>query len=128
MNDISSIEDIKLLVNNFYEKIREDKLLAPIFNNIIKENWPVHLEKMYSFWQTILLDQHTYTGSPFLPHSKLPLTKDHFETWLTLWHQTVDNLFLGEKAQEAKARADKMAIMFLSKIEYYKNNQAIPLL
>lgn len=128
MKDISCIEDIRILVDSFYQKIREDKLLAPIFNNIIKDNWPAHLEKMYSFWQTILLDQHTYTGSPFLPHAKLPLTKDHFGTWLTLWHQTVDNLFLGEKAQEAKARADKMAIMFLSKIEYYKNNQAIPLL
>ena len=52
----------------------------------------------------------------------MPLEQKHFDTWLGLWRKTVDSLFTGEKAEEAKWRADKMAIMFLSKLEYYRNN------
>lgn len=119
---------IKLLVDSFYAKIREDDLLANIFNVIIKDRWDLHLKKMYSFWQTILLDEHTYNGRPFLPHANLPVEKVHFDRWLELFYLTVDENFTGEKAYEAKWRASKMAEMFLHKIEYYKNNpNKIPL-
>lgn len=128
MNDISTIEDIKLLVDTFYGKVREDQLLSPIFNGVIQDRWPQHLEKMYRFWQTVLLQDHTYHGSPFPPHAGLPVDQLHFNTWLGIWHQTLDALFEGEKANEAKWRGDKMAVMFLSKIEYYRNNATTPLL
>ncbi|MDR3680380.1 MAG: group III truncated hemoglobin [Flavipsychrobacter sp.] len=126
--DISTLEDIKLLVNTFYQKIRENELLSPIFNGIIQDRWPEHLEKMYRFWQTVLLEEHTYFGSPFPPHAKLPVEQKHFDVWLALWHFTVNAHFTGEKANEAKWRGDKMALMFLTKIEYYRDNSAIPLL
>lgn len=128
MNDISTIEDIKLLVDTFYGKVREDQLLSPIFNGVIQDRWPQHLEKMYRFWQTVLLQEHTYYGSPFPPHAGLPVDQLHFNTWLGIWHQTLDALFEGEKANEAKWRGDKMAVMFLSKIEYYRNHATTPLL
>lgn len=128
MNDISTIEDIKLLVDTFYGKVREDQLLSPIFNGVIQDRWPQHLEKMYRFWQTVLLQEHTYYGSPFPPHAGLPVDQLHFNTWLGIWHQTLDALFEGEKANEAKWRGDKMAVMFLSKIEYYRDNATTPLL
>lgn len=126
--DILAMEDIQLLVDTFYEKIRMDLLLGPVFNGVIKDRWPEHLEKMYRFWQTVLLGDHTYYGSPFLPHAKLPVEQKHFDAWLTLWHETIDSHFAGEKAEEAKWRGDKMAVMFLSKIEYYRNNPARSLL
>lgn len=126
--DILTIEDVKLLVNSFYDKIRRDELLGPVFNGIIQDRWPVHLEKMYRFWQTVLLQEHTYFGSPFLPHAKLPVNQQHFDTWLALWHATIDSYFEGEKATEAKWRGDKMAAMFLSKIDYYRNNSGTPIL
>lgn len=125
--DIRTIDDIYLLVNEFYGKIRENDLLGPIFNGIIQDRWPEHLEKMYRFWQTVLLETPTYSGSPFPPHANLPVSKLHFDTWLAVWHSVIDNYFSGEKADEAKWRGDKMATMFLYKIEYYKNNNAIPL-
>lgn len=127
MKDINNMEDIELLVDSFYGQVREDELLSPIFNSVIRDRWPEHLEKMYRFWQTVLLQEHTYFGSPFPPHAKLPVEKAHFDTWLRLWHNTIDSLFTGEKANEAKWRGDKMAVMFLSKINYYKDNPAIPL-
>ena len=126
--DIKNITDIKLLVNTFYDKIREDQLLKDIFNNKIEDRWPQHLEKMYTFWQTVLLEEHTYYGSPFIPHAKLPVDLEHFEKWLTLFNTTVNDLFEGEKAERAKWQGQRMAEMFHSKIEYYKNNPGTPLL
>ncbi len=119
---IIQMDDIKLLVDSFYAKVREDRLLAPIFNQRIANKWPQHLEKMYRFWQTVLLGQHTYYGSPFLPHAKLPLDKAHFTRWLELFNNTLDEHFSGEKAQEARWRAGKMAEMFYYKIQSSRNN------
>ncbi len=123
--EILNLDDVKLLVDTFYVGIQKDQLLGPIFNSVIQDRWPVHLEKMYRFWQTVLLEEHTYFGSPFLPHAKLPVGKEHFEQWLQLFYRTIDELFAGRKAEEAKWRAEKMATMFQSKIEYYKNNPSI---
>lgn len=126
--DISTLDDIKLLVDTFYGKVREDEKLKDIFNNKIQDRWTEHLEKIYLFWQTVLLDEHTYYGSPFLPHAKLPVNAEHFERWLELFYETVDGFFEGEKASRAKWQGQRMAEMFHSKIEYYKNNPAIPLI
>jgi hemoglobin len=108
--------------------VRENELLGPIFNGILKDRWTEHLEKMYRFWQTILLEVPTYSGSPFPPHAKLPVSQLHFDTWLQLWHGTLDEFFVGEKAEEAKWRGSRMAEMFMYKIDYYRNNNAKPLL
>lgn len=126
--DIENIEDIKLLVDTFYTSIREDEMLKDIFNNVIQDRWGMHLDKMYRFWQTVLLEEHAYQGSPFVPHSKLPVGKKHFIHWVQLFGQTVDQLFEGEKASKAKWQGDRMAEMFHHKIEYYNNNASIPLL
>ena len=126
--DILNLDDVKLLVNDFYSKVRGSELLAPIFNGVIGENWPVHLEKMYDFWQTILLETPVYSGSPFLKHAKLPIQKEHFDTWISLFNSTVDEHFIGEKAAEAKWRAAKMSEMFQYKLDYYANNPAQPLI
>ncbi len=126
--DISTLGDIKVLVNTFYDKVRQDDILAIVFNGIIQDNWSKHLEKMYRFWQTVLLSEHTYYGSPFSPHAKLPVSETHFQRWIKLFSETVDENFAGTKADEAKWRAEKMAEMFQMKIKYYQNTQAKPLL
>ncbi|HVS96535.1 MAG TPA: group III truncated hemoglobin [Puia sp.] len=126
--DISNIEDIRSLVDRFYDKVREDKVIGPIFIGAIGDHWPAHLDKMYRFWQTVLLEEHTYFGSPFAPHAQMPLEGRHFDAWLGHWSATVDELFAGPRAEEAKWRAGKMAEMFLSKILYYRNNSARPIL
>lgn len=120
--EIISLEDIKILVNTFYGKVRKDKLIGPIFEERIQDRWPQHLEKMYTFWQTVLLGEHTYFGSPFPPHAGLPLSHIHFEKWMELFIQTVDELFIGEIAGDAKWRAGKMAELFEEKIKYYTSN------
>ena len=119
--DILTLDDIKLLVDHFYEKVRQDALLAPVFNNRIQDRWPQHLEKMYAFWQTVLLDERTYAGSPFPPHASLPVNASHFKRWMELFILTTDTLFHGKKAGEAKWRAGKMAELFKCKIDHFKN-------
>jgi hemoglobin len=123
-NDIKSLDDIKFLVDTFYDKVREDKLIGPIFDEKIQNRWPQHLAKMYTFWQTVLLEDHTYFGSPFPPHANLPVQKEHFERWLSLFSETVYELFQGPTANEAMWRANKMAEMFQIKINYFKNNSS----
>lgn len=119
-HDILSLDDVRQLVDTFYGKVQQDEMLAPIFNSRIQDRWPEHLEKMYRFWQTLLLEEHTYFGAPFPPHAKLPVEHLHFEKWLTLFQDTVNELFTGEKAEEAKWRGNKMAQMFEWKIEQYR--------
>ena len=120
-NDILDLEDVKKLVNTFYDKVRQDGLIGPVFNEKIQDRWPEHLEKMYRFWQTVLIGPHTYFGSPFPPHSQLPVGKVHFDRWMELFTGTIDELFEGKIADEAKWRAGKMAEMFQIKINHYKN-------
>lgn len=119
--DICDIADIRRLVDGFYSKIRKDELLGSIFNERIQDRWPAHLEKMYAFWETVLLGGHTYAGSPFAPHARLPVQQAHFDRWIFLFIETIDANFAGEKAEEAKWRAAKMAGMFSFKISYFKD-------
>ncbi|MBS7232413.1 group III truncated hemoglobin [Flavobacterium psychroterrae] len=121
LQDISNLDDIKLLVNTFYDKVQKDDLIGPIFNERILGRWPEHLEKMYRFWQTILLEVHTYSGTPFPPHKHLPTNQSHFDRWMEIFTSTVDGLFVGKLAEEAKVRAANMAYMFNYKIEYFRN-------
>ncbi|MGZ3899460.1 MAG: group III truncated hemoglobin [Bacteroidia bacterium] len=120
--EIMNLDDIKVLVDVFYSKVRKDELLATVFEDKLKDRWPQHLEKMYRFWQTVLLDEHTYNGSPFAPHAQLPIEKEHFERWISLFYETIEENFTGNKAEEAKWRAEKMAEMFYHKHAYFKNN------
>ena len=128
LNDITEFDDVKIFVDSFYSKVQNDILLKDIFNNVIQDRWSAHLEKMYRFWQTVLLEKHTYYGSPFLPHAKLSVEKKHFDQWLKLFNETIDEQFAGEKAERAKWQGQRMAEMFLTKIEYYKDNPSTPLL
>jgi len=126
--DITNLEDIQLMVNTFYSNVRKDELIGSIFNKKIGDRWTEHLEKMYRFWQTILLEEHTYSGSPFPPHKQLPVEKKHFARWMEIFTETVDNLFEGPLAEEAKLRGRSMAEIFNHKIEYFRHEAKHPLL
>ncbi len=126
--EILDIKDVQQLVFSFYEKVRNDAMLSVIFNERIKDRWPQHLEKMVKFWQTILLNEHTYFGTPFVPHADLPIDAKHFDRWLELFYENINEQFSGEKAKEAKWRAEKMAEMFQIKIAHYRTGAAKPII
>ncbi len=119
--EIQTREDVVLLVNTFYSKIKSNDLLGPIFSDIARIEWDQHLPIMYSFWSSILLEEHSYRGNPMIKHillsQKTPMTDLHFSEWLRLFVETVDQLFIGRIAEEAKVRAANIARLMLHKIE-----------
>lgn len=115
--DIENLNDIKKMVDLFYAKVRKDDLIGPIFKEKIQNHWAEHLTKLYSFWQSVLLGEQTYTGFAFPPHAQLPITKEHFDRWLALFTETVDSLFAGSRADEAKSRAYKIADVFQENLD-----------
>ena len=121
--EIENLEDNKLLVNGFYDSVRKDELLSPIFNKIIVDKWPEHLEKMYRFWQSILLEEYTYSGNPFLANANLGISEIHFKRWLNLFYETLDSSFEGEIAEKAKLQGKKMSKIFSAKIEFIRRGR-----
>lgn len=118
-HDILSIDDIKLLVNTFYQQAQKDELLGPVFNSKIKD-WDKHLNIMYTFWETVILDAYSYKGAPFNKHIDLPINKSHFDHWVALFSSVIDELFEGINATNAKQRAAQFGVVFWSKLEYLK--------
>jgi hemoglobin len=118
--EIKTTEQVKKLVDKFYEKINADNLLSPVFNQEAKVNWEGHLPKMYKFWGSILLGTADYKGRPFPPHESLHIDATHFERWLQLFMETVDENFDGETAETAKERAKNIAAVFQYKLGLIK--------
>ncbi len=114
--EILSREDVQNLVDQFYARVNQDPLLSPVFNDFAKVDWAAHLPKMYTFWSSILLGEYSYKGRPFPPHALLPAKKVHYDRWLKLFTETVDSLFVGEKAELAKTRAQDLASIFMSRL------------
>jgi hemoglobin len=111
--DIKNREDIEKLVNAFYVKIKTDAVISHFFNDVAKVNWENHLPKMCDFFENILLSSGNYDGNPMQVHEELHKKSEvkvkHFQQWNILFDETVDELFLGVKAEEVKQRATNIA-------------------
>jgi hemoglobin len=119
--DIKTREDVFLLVSSFYEKVKKDEVLGPFFNDVIHD-WNEHLDRLTTFWESSLFLKTKYTGDPLKAHIKVDksnnnsISEYHFGLWLNLWFQTIDELFEGDYAQNAKHRARKMSTFLFLKI------------
>ncbi|WOC40360.1 group III truncated hemoglobin [Polaribacter sp. HL-MS24] len=132
MNTIEDRTEISVLVKTFYNKIKEDAFIGPIFLKAIPEHeWEVHLEKLTDFWETNLFFKKKYKGNPMQVHVELDvknnytITQKHFEKWLELWMSTLDELFVGEKALKAKESARNISFMLFLKILTNKPNSVV---
>lgn len=120
-HDIKTRADVFLLVKTFYSKVRKDETLAPFFNETIID-WDAHLELLTTFWESNLFLKTRYMGNPLEAHVKVDkafshsITEMHFGIWLNLWHETINELFEGDYAENAKRRARKMATFIYLKI------------
>ena len=123
---IENREDVFLLVSSFYEKIKRDETIGEFFLKTIPENeWDDHIEKLTDFWETNLFFVRKFKGNPVKAHKDVDtnfnhsIQQKHFGKWLQLWFSTVDEYFIGEKANQAKERARNIASMLFFKI--YEN-------
>jgi hemoglobin len=102
LKDIQTKTDVTLLVTTFYDKVWKDTLLAPFFKHLDFEK---HLPQMIHFWSFALLDEPGYATNVTEKHLKMRIQKEHFDQWLHLFSNTVNELFSGEKAEMAMQRA-----------------------
>lgn len=120
MKDIVSQDDIQVLVNSFYDKVKTSEI-GFFFEEIAKVNWEKHLPKMYIFWESVLFATVKFDGNPMGAHFPIneiiPMEKKHFEAWLKLWKETVDENFSGEMAESAKNKAENIAKLMSFKME-----------
>lgn len=116
MRDIQTRDDIQVLVDSFYGRVRTDALLAPVFAHV---DWPHHLPVMYNFWSSMLLGDRSYAGNPFQKHIGLAIDHAHFAQWLVLFKATVHEHFEGAMATEAISRAESIAGLFQHKLREY---------
>lgn len=111
--DIQTRQDIERLVDAFYQRVRADDLLGPIFDDVARIDWAAHLPKMYAFWDAVLFGRAGFKGNPLLAHLRLarltPLGAREFDRWLTLFDATLDEHFTGPVATEARLRAARIA-------------------
>jgi hemoglobin len=118
--DIGSRADIEKLVMQFYELVKADETIGFIFTELVPMNWEKHIPLIVDFWETILLDNPVYTKNAMEVHfdlnKRIPLQKEHFNSWVHLFTTTVDNLFEGKKASLAKTRAKSIAGLMLFKM------------
>ncbi|MFT3822955.1 MAG: group III truncated hemoglobin [Chitinophagaceae bacterium] len=121
MNDIQTTEDIAQLVNRFYSKVVEDPLIKHFFTTVAHFSWEVHIPIMVTFWDSVLLGAATYKGQPmdkhFALHKLSAMEHTHFERWLQLWEQTVNENFSGPIAADAVARAKSIARIMELKLQ-----------
>jgi hemoglobin len=102
MKQIETRDDVEFLVDSFYEKVVKDDVIGPFFINL---DFDKHLPKMVHFWAFVLLDEAGYSTDVTAKHAHMRLKPEHFDRWLALFNETVDEHFIGEKAELAKQRA-----------------------
>lgn len=122
---IESRDDVRLMVEDFYEKVKRDDTIGEIFNNVLFFKWETHIPIMIDFWETVLLDGTNYRGNAMRVHIELskmyPLKPEHFARWKKLFFETLDKHFIGEKVDEAKKRVELMEVLMQNKIAQSNN-------
>jgi len=118
--DLEGRPEIERLVDRFYEKVRADALIGPIFDDVARVDWDKHLPRLYAFWETVLFGGGSFRGNPLGIHFKLvamtSMDWPKFQRWLALFDETVDELFSGDRAAHIKRVANDMAHVIHSRI------------
>ena len=120
MKDITTRQDIIHLIDSFYTKVVKDDLIGSYFTEVVTLDFEKHLPVMYNFWESVLLGGTSYKGNPMIKHIQLhqkkALEEKHFNRWLTLWEQTIDEHFTGSVADQAKHRAKSIKSIMMFKL------------
>src|SRR6185437_6098456 len=99
---------IEKLVRRFYERVRADAALGPIFSERITD-WEPHLQRMCAFWSSVALMSGRYHGQPMQVHSPLPIDAGHFDRWLWLFEATAREVCPPKAADHFIQRACRIA-------------------
>jgi len=109
------------LVHGFYDRVRRDAMLGPIFDERIAD-WGPHLERMVAFWSSVALMTGRYHGAPMPKHLPLPVDQAHFDRWLELFRDTAAQVCTSEGAAWVIDRAERIAFSIHANVEDYRRN------
>ena len=111
--DLATRADVHALLARFYGRVLVDDLLAAPFTDVREKGLDAHLPVMCDFWETVLFRAGLYQGSALDVHRHVhhdhPLSHRHFVRWLTLWLDSVDAMYRGPVAEQAKVQARRIA-------------------
>ncbi|GLU34661.1 group III truncated hemoglobin [Trinickia caryophylli] len=83
-------QNIRELVYAFYDRVRADVLLGPVFDTVLHGRWDDHLPKMCLFWGSLVLGDKRYRGNVQQAHQPLEgIEPRHFSRWLHLFLDAV---------------------------------------
>ena len=99
---------IRRLVHGFYDRVRADEVLGPVFAERIHD-WGPHLERMCAFWSSVALLTGVYSGRPMQAPQKLPVAAQHFDRWLTIFEAAAKELTPPAAAELFIDRARRIA-------------------
>ncbi len=118
--DIRNKEDIEVVVRHFYQKVKTDAVISSFFSDIMVPDWEKHINKMCTFWENILFYTGEYKGDPLATHRNIhrqqTTYKAHFDAWLQLLNQSVNDHYSGPNAEKMKRHATAIASVMLQKI------------
>lgn len=102
---------LALLVDAFYDEVRRDALIGPVFAGVIADGaWDHHKERMVAFWSTAMLGAREFRGNVFGKHQAMPqLAPAHFARWLALFEASSGALFAPDDARALQEAARGMA-------------------
>jgi hemoglobin len=106
--DITTTNDVGVLVRRFYIAAIPDPLLGPVFETF-GVDWAEHIPKLTRYWISVLVSGEPQARNTVAAHAPVqraaPFGDAHVARWVELWEETVDELFVGPTAERAKARA-----------------------
>lgn len=121
MRDIETKEDLAFLMEAFYTKMLTDEVVGYIFTDVAQLDLKSHLPSLTNFWENMLLNGNGYKKDVMNIHLQLnqkeKLKPEHFERWLQLLSETVNERFLGETANKMLKNAGNIAKMMQIKIK-----------
>jgi hemoglobin len=122
MADIETREDIIRLLDVFYQKATIDPVIGYFFTEVVPLDMEVHIPVIADFWETVLFGRAAYKGNVLDIHKHIhqlsAFKEEHFVRWVSLFKQTIDEMFSGDTCELAKQRADSIATIMKIKTIY----------
>ena len=102
---------VRQVIDAFYVKVRQDPILGPVFNGIIKDEWPAHIERIMAFWLTATRLGSGYDGRRFMPvHlAHAAIRAEQLPQWLLLFRETARQICPPAAADVLIDIAERMA-------------------
>ena len=118
-------DGLSRLVAVFYERVRRDVELGPIFNDAIAD-WPAHLSKLTDFWHSVMLTSGRFKGNPMMKHliHRARIRPDHFDRWLALWDTVTLEIMAPEHAAAVQEKAQRIGESLKLALYYRPDNAA----